>query len=207
MSTIEQIARNKIIAVIRLNELSEAIPLSRALIAGGVNILEFTLTYPDAPRAIADVRNTLGDKAVVGAGSVISVEQVAQLAACDAEFVISPVLKYDVIESCHEYDLPVVPGAFTPTEIQSAWEMNVAAVKVFPARSLGTKYIKDILAPLPHLNLIPTGGINVSNIKDYIDAGVFAVGVGGALCGQAVIANGDWASISATSQELSEAIS
>ena len=204
---LDNIAKDKIIAVIRLDDLSNAVPLSRALLAGGVNILEFTLTNAEAPQAIAAVRDALGDEAYVGAGSVISVEQVKEVADNGAQFVISPITKQVVIDACHEYQLPTMPGAYTPSEIQSAWEMDVAAVKVFPARNLGASYIKDVLAPLPHLRLIPTGGISAKNIADFIQAGVFAVGVGGALCDKNVIAAKDWASLSASANELREAIS
>ncbi len=207
MTILEHVAKSKIIAVVRLDDLSDAVPLSEALLAGGVDIVEFTLTNPDAPRAIAEVRNILGDKVAVGAGSVITPEQVKQVADAGAQFVISPIVKADVVAACHEYNLPSMPGAYTPTEIQSAWEMDVAAVKVFPAAGLGTKYIKDVLAPLPHLRLIPTGGINAKNIADFIAAGVFAAGIGGALCNKAVIAAKDWKSLSASANELREAIS
>lgn len=207
MTILDSIAKNKIIAVIRLDDLSNAVPLSRALLAGGVNIIEFTLTNADAPQAIARVRDALGDKLSVGAGSVITTEQVKQVADNGAEFVISPITKPDVINACHDYNLPTMPGAYTPTEIQSAWEMDVAAVKVFPARNLGASYIKDVLAPLPHLRIIPTGGINASNIGTFINAGVFAVGVGGALCDRNVIEAKDWANLSASASELREAIS
>lgn len=207
MTILDSIAKNKIVAVIRLDDLSNAVPLSQALIDGGVNIIEFTLTNPEAPLAIARVRDALGDKLSVGAGSVIMAKQVKEVADCGAEFVISPVTKRDVIDSCHQYNIPTMPGAYTPTEIQSAWEMNVAAVKIFPARDLGASYIKDVLAPLPHLRLIPTGGISAGNIAEFINAGVFAVGVGGALCDKNVIAAKDWASLSASANELREAIS
>lgn len=207
MTILDHIGRNKIIAVIRLDDLSNALDLSRALVAGGVDILEFTLTNAEAPRAIAEVRDALGDTIAIGAGSVTRVAQVKEVADSGGQFVISPITKKSVIDACHEYQLPAMPGAYTPSEIQFAWEQDVAAVKVFPARSLGAAYIKDVLAPLPHLRLIPTGGIGAKNIATFIDAGVFAVGIGGALCDQAVIASKDWASISKSAEELREAIS
>lgn len=204
---IERITTEKIIAIVRLDDLSNAVELSQALIAGGVSVIEFTLTNPDAAQAIATVRDTLGDKVLVGAGSVITVEQVEQVANHGAQFVVSPVTKRDVIEACHKHDLPTMPGAYTPSEIQAAWEMGAAAVKVFPARALGTKYIKDVLAPLPHLRLIPTGGVGVNNIAEFIEAGVFAVGVGGALCDKKVIAAQDWDTLTSSAKQLVEAIS
>ena len=207
MSVIEHIERNKIVAIVRLDDLSEAVNLTRALIEGGVNIVEFTLTNKDAPRAIADVRDAFGDKVAVGAGSVITVEQVETVATNGAQFVISPVTKPDVIRACHNHDLPTMPGAYTPTEIQSAWEQGAAAVKVFPASRLGSSYIKDVLAPLPHLKLVPTGGVSVSNIAEFIEAGAFAVGIGSSLCNNATIVSKDWKALSKGANELRQAIS
>jgi len=192
MSVLNQIADQKIVAVIRLDDLSKAVELSQALVTGGVSILEFTLTNANAPQAIKQVRTTLGDRVIVGAGSVITSQQVEEVADCGAQFVVSPVTKRDVIESCHKHQLPTMPGAYTPTEIQTAWEMDVAAVKVFPASGLGVTYIKDVLAPLPHLRLIPTGGINRNNIMDFVNAGVFAVRVGSALFDKNALKTGDW---------------
>lgn len=207
LDILEQIGASKIIAIIRLDDLSGAVELSQALLAGGVRVIEFTLTNPNAEQAIAMVRMALGDAVLIGAGSVITPEQVEQVANCGAQFVVSPVTKQSVIEACHQYDLPNMPGAYTPTEIQAAWEMGAAAVKVFPARGLGSKYIKDILAPLPHLRLIPTGGIGINNIAAFTNAGVFAVGVGGALCNKNAIAVHDWETIVSSARQLCEAIS
>jgi len=206
MSMLNQIADQKIVAVIRLDGLSKAVELSQALLEGGVSILEFTLTNADAPQAIKQVRKTLGDRIIVGAGSVITSQQVDEVADCGAQFVVSPVTKRDVIESCHKHQLPTMPGAYTPTEIQAAWEMDVAAVKVFPAAGLGVKYIKDVLAPLPHLRLIPTGGITVNNIMDFVNVGVFAVGVGSALFDKNALKAGDWDSIAHSAKKLCQAI-
>ncbi len=207
MTVLDHFNKNKIVAIIRLDDLSDAVDLTQALIAGGINTLEFTLTNPDATRAMSEVRDAVGDKALIGAGSVINVEQVKQVADAGAQFVVSPVTKADVIEACHQHNLPTMPGAYTPTEIQMAWEMDVAAVKVFPAGGLGAKYIKDVLAPLPHLRLMPTGGVKVSNIAEFLEMGAFVVGVGGALCDKQVIARKDWDTVANTARQFCEAIS
>ena len=207
MTVLDHFNKNKIVAIIRLDDLSNAVDLTQALIAGGINTLEFTLTNPDATRAMSEVRDAVGDKALIGAGSVINVEQVKQVANAGAQFVVSPVTKADVIEACHQHNLPTMPGAYTPTEIQMAWEMDVAAVKIFPAGGLGAKYIKDVLAPLPHLRLMPTGGVKVSNIAEFLEMGAFAVGVGGALCDRQVIARKDWDKVANTARQFCEAIS
>lgn len=206
-SILERMQATGVIAVIRLDDLSQAVNLSRALIAGGVNIIEFTLTTPDATSAIRRVRDIVATETVIiGAGSVITAAQVAQVADYGAQFVVSPITKQSVITACQQHELPVISGALTPTEIQAAWEMGADAVKVFPARQMGARYIRDVLAPLPHLKLIPTGGINSETIGDYLRAGVLAAGVGGALCDVSAIQRSDWAAITAQTQQLIDAV-
>lgn len=195
-----------VIAVVRLNDLSNAAELSRALIAGGVSIIEFTLTNPNAARAITDARAAVGDAGVFGAGSVTTVGQVREVAKAGATFVVSPVSNSAVIEACRAEGLPVMPGAYTPTEIQAAWEQGAAAVKVFPARGLGADYIRDVKAPLPHLRLVPTGGITADNAEAYIRAGAMAVGVGGSLVSQQAVAAADWQAITERAQALVSAV-
>ena len=167
-----------IVAIVRLDSLVHAVDLSRALVEGGVTTIEFTLTNSQATQAITEVKSALGDACLVGAGSVIDVKSVDAVHNTGAEFVVTPVMLPDVIERSQYHGLPVMPGAYTPTEIQTAWQLGASAVKVFPARDLGPTYIKDVLAPLPHLRLMPTGGISINNIGDYLRAGAFAVGVG-----------------------------
>ncbi len=206
MSIPEEIYERKIIAVIRLDDLSQAVELTQALIAGGVSIIEFTLTNPDAARAIAAAKASVGSAGIIGAGSVITPAQVEMVADHGAEFVVSPITKVSVINACHRRGLPTIPGAYTPTEIQQAWELDVAAVKVFPASGLGSRYIKDVLAPLPHLRLIPTGGIDTSNLKEFIDAGVFAVGIGSALFRKTDLINHNWTAITESARKFSDAL-
>lgn len=206
MTLLDQIHERKIIAVIRLDDLTYAVQLTQALIAGGVSVIEFTLTNPDAARAIAAAKAAVGTAGVIGAGSVITPEQVNRVADHGAEFVVSPITKPSVIEACHQRGLPTVPGAYTPTEIQATWEMDVAAVKVFPASGLGSRYIKDVLAPLPHLRLIPTGGIDAGNIKEFFAAGVFAVGIGGALFKKADLDARNWAAITTSARKFLDAL-
>lgn len=192
MTVLKRIAAHKIVAIVRLDDLSMAQPIVAALIEGGIRIIEFTLTNPAAVSTIAAMRQFAGDSAVIGAGSVITAEQVRAVADAGAQFVVSPVSKVEVIHACVSLDLPAMPGAFTPTEIQQAWEWGASAVKIFPANHLGRGYIKDLLAPLPHLRLMPTGGVRVDNIRGFLDDGAFAVGVGSALINHEAIAGRDW---------------
>lgn len=203
---LEQIEVCRVVAVVRLDDLSRAVDLAQALLAGGIRIIEFTLTNPDAVKAIAAVNNALDGQCLVGAGSVIDTDGVDAVNAAGAAFVVSPVMLPTVIERCHAHGLPVMPGAYTPTEIQTAWLLGASAVKVFPARDLGANYIRDVLAPMPHLRLMPTGGINAQNAGDYIRAGALAVGVGGRLVDAELIAAANWDAITQRAAELITAV-
>jgi 2-dehydro-3-deoxyphosphogluconate aldolase/(4S)-4-hydroxy-2-oxoglutarate aldolase len=206
MSTdLTAVERTRLIAIVRLPEYSRAIEVARALVAGGITVLEFTLTGQGAAEAIARTRAALGADVLVGAGTVLQAGEVAQVAASGAQFVVTPVLKQSVIEACHAQDLPIICGAFTPTEIQSAYEAGAAMVKVFPARQLGPHYIRDILAPLPHARLVPTGGIHSGNLRDYLAAGAVAVGLGGNLISEAAVAAEDWEQITRQARACVEA--
>ncbi len=192
MSALDIIAEQKIVAIVRLDDLSTAKQISEALIEGGIRAIEFTLTNPAATPTIAKMRELVDGSVAIGAGSVVTAEQVREVAAAGAQFIVSPVSKRAVIEACLALDLPSMPGAFTPSEIQQAWEWGASVVKVFPAHHLGRAYIKDVLAPLPHLRLMPTGGIDADNMREYLDYGAFAVGVGSSLINNDAVADGDW---------------
>ena len=186
----------RIIAIVRLNDLSAAIDLSRALIAGGIRALEFTLTNPDAIKAMAEVKSALPEfdrgEAVIGIGTVLNPDQARASIRGGAQFIVSPTTNFQTMEACKRLGVAVIPGALTPTEILAAWEAGADAVKLFPARSVGPNYIKDVREPLPFLRLIPTGGIDLDNIEAYLKKGVFAVGVGGNLVNRQLIATKAW---------------
>ena len=192
MNVLDIIAQYKLVAIVRLDDLSIAKELSNALIDGGIRAIEFTLTNRDAVSAIAEMRQLASDSVAIGAGSVISADQVWAVAEAGAQFVVSPVWKREVSSACLELDLPFMPGAFTPTEILHAWEWGASVVKVFPANHLGRRYIKDVLAPLPHLRLMPTGGVNADNMLEFLDNGAFALGVGSSLINNEAVADRDW---------------
>jgi len=193
MTALEIIAKTKLVAIVRLDDLSIAEELTCALIDGGIRAIEFTLTNMDAVPTIAEMRKLVDDSVAIGAGSVITAEQVWAVADAGAQFVVSPVWKREVNTACHEVDLPFMPGAFTPTEILQAWEWGASVVKVFPANHLGKRYIKDVLAPLPHLRLMPTGGVNIDNLREFLENGAFALGVGSSLINNEAVADRDWA--------------
>lgn len=206
---LELIARTRIIAIVRLPALEDAVALSRALLDGGVRVFEFTLTTPGATEAITQVSHRLPEvaagEAAVGVGSVLTPEDAHAAIDAGATFVVSPVFKPDVVDVCALRQTPIFPGAYSPTEIEAAWTAGAAAVKVFPIRGLGPGYIKDIREPMPFLKLVPTGGIDASNIATYLKAGAFAVGVGGALVDREIVARRDWAGLTARARALVDA--
>ena len=209
MTKLEQMQRIEscgVVAIIRANSSSELIEVAAAIKEGGVDLIEVTMTTPNALGVVSDVAARYGDEVLVGIGSVLDPETARAAMLAGAEFVVSPVTKPDVIEICNRYSKVVMPGAFTPTEILRAWEAGADYVKVFPSSGVGPGYIKDVKAPLPHIPLIPTGGINVSNAGEFIKAGAAALGVGGALVNSKVIAEGQFDLLTETARKLVEAV-
>jgi 2-dehydro-3-deoxyphosphogluconate aldolase/(4S)-4-hydroxy-2-oxoglutarate aldolase len=189
----------RIIAIVRLDDLSSAVDLTRALLAGGIRALEFTLSNPAAVQAMTEVKAAVPEfdrgAAVIGIGTVLNAAQARAAIEAGAQFIVSPTTNRQTIEVCRQLQTAVMPGAFTPTEILAAWEAGASAVKVFPARSLGPAYLKEVREPLPFLRLIPTGGIDRSNVQEYLKNGAFAVGAGGSLVDKQLVAAHDWAAL------------
>jgi 2-dehydro-3-deoxyphosphogluconate aldolase/(4S)-4-hydroxy-2-oxoglutarate aldolase len=180
------------IAIIRLDDLTEALQISRALQTGGITRLEFTLTNARALEALGEVRGTFGDGLVVGAGTVLDGDMATASIEAGAQFLVTPTLVPDVIAVANNKGLPVVCGAFTPTELLTAWRLGADLVKVFPAGTLGPGYIKDVLAPLPELKLVPTGGVNLETSPAFLAAGAYTVAVGSQLVGKEIVRKKDW---------------
>ncbi len=197
-------------AIVRLADLSQAVALTRALLDGGITALEFTLTNPAALQAISQVKAALSEfaqgRAVIGAGTVLNPEAVVASIEAGAQFIVSPSTNFASIAECKKRGVAVMPGAMTPTEIVAAWEAGASAVKVFPARAFGPAYIKDLREPLPHLKLMPTGGVNLENAGEYIKNGALAVGVGGNLVDKDWVAAHNWPAITAKAAAYVEAI-
>ena len=205
MTCLNLILEHRLIAIIRLEDLSSAVQLSQALLAGGIVAQEFTLTNPRALEAIShvlrEVKAFSHGEATIGVGSVRSREQALASLSAGAQFVVSPIYQPAVTAVCVERNVPIMSGALTPTEIASAWEAGASLVKVFPARGLGPDYIKDVLAPMPEIKIMPTGGIGLTNMRDYFKAGACAVGVGGNLIDGPALADGNWDRISQVAQD------
>lgn len=171
-----------LVPVLRASSAQEAMTIADAILAGGVNILEVTMTVPGAIRVIEQLANHHGDKLLLGAGTVLDAETARNCLLAGAQFIVSPALDVRTIELCRRYSVPIMPGALTPTEIVTAWQAGADVVKVFPCSALGgAKYLKALQGPLPQIQLIPTGGVSLSTAEEFLAAGAFALGVGGDL--------------------------
>ena len=195
-----------VIAVIRADNSSQLLDAARAMAEGGLTAMEVTMTTPDALDVIRAVVKEMGDRVLMGVGTVLD-DVTARLAIlAGAEYVVTPVLRPDVIALCRRYSKPVVSGAYTPTEALTAHEAGADFIKLFPADTLGPKYIKAIKGPLPQLEIIPTGGVDVKNCGEWIKAGCAAVGVGGNLVSKDVLVRKDWKTLTEVSRQFVEAV-
>ncbi len=206
MPDTSNIEADGVVAVVRLDDLSRAAALAEALVAGGVRAVEFTFTNPAAAGAIAAASEALGPRALIGAGSVLDAETARTAILAGAAFVVTPTLSLPVISLCNRYGVATVIGGLTPTELLTAWEAGATYVKVFPASLGGPRYLRDVLAPLPQLKLIPTGGVSIDNAGDFIRAGAAAVALGGNLVDARSVAAEDWPTLTARARAVANAV-
>lgn len=200
-SSLERIIGCGIVAVVRSPEGSVLVDVAQALLEGGVEVVEITFTVPAAHRVLEAVRSALGEKILLGAGTVLDPETARIALLSGAEFIVAPTLNLKVIETCKRYGKPVIPGAYTPTEILTAWEAGADIVKVFPADVGGPAYLRAIRAPLPQIRLLPTGGVNLQTAAEFLRAGACALGVGASLVEPKAIANRDFERITSLARE------
>jgi 2-dehydro-3-deoxyphosphogluconate aldolase/(4S)-4-hydroxy-2-oxoglutarate aldolase len=198
--------RTGLIAIVRLDSSGELVKVAKAIAAGGVSVIEFTMTTPGALRTIEESSKSLGGDVLIGAGTVLDAETARAAILAGAEFIVAPTLNPEVIELCHRYDKIVVPGAYTPTEILSAWELGADFVKLFPAEIGGPAYLKAVRAPLPQVKLIAVGGVSVETAASFIRAGAAALGVGSSLVNQKIVAAGQFDKLTAVAKALSQAV-
>lgn len=194
------------IAVIRMADAQKLMKVVEAIRKGGISAIEITMTTPNALKVIEEVSREMGDSALIGVGSVLDAETTRLAINAGAEYVVSPIFKESLIEAAHRYDKPAVPGAFDPTQIQRAHETGADIVKVFPASTVGMKYFKSIKAPMPHLKIMPTGGVTLDNAGDWIRHGACAVAVGSALMDKQAIAEGNFEQLTENAKRLRESI-
>jgi 2-dehydro-3-deoxyphosphogluconate aldolase/(4S)-4-hydroxy-2-oxoglutarate aldolase len=195
LEIIDLLIKSGLIAVIRTSQASQVLPICEALLAGGINALEITLTTPGALEAIAQMRSVLDPRAVIGAGTVLNAASALQVIAAGAEFVVSPIARLEIIDAAHRHDRPVMLGAYTPTEAQSAHEAGADFIKIFPADKLGPAYIKSIRAPLPHLRIVPTGGVDLPTAPEFFKAGCVALGIGSSLITPEILRTSNWSEL------------
>jgi len=201
-ATVQRLCRAGVVAVVRASSSEQLIDVAKAIAAGGVDCIEITMTTPNALSVIERCRRELGDAILTGVGSVLDAETARAAILAGAQFVVSPVLNPGVVEMAHRYGLACVPGAFTPTEILAATAAGADIVKVFPATKLGPEFFKDVLAPMPHLRLSPTGGVDLTTAGDFIKAGACTLGVGSALVSKKAMADKDYAALTATAEKF-----
>jgi 2-dehydro-3-deoxyphosphogluconate aldolase/(4S)-4-hydroxy-2-oxoglutarate aldolase len=206
MIQMERIERTGVVAIVRLDDYGHAPVMANALLEGGIEAVEFTYTNPAAGEAVRVTKEALGHAMLVGAGTVLDPETARAAILQGADFIVTPTLQVETIRLCLRYSIPTVIGAFTPTEILTAWEAGASVVKVFPASVGGARYLKDVRGPLPHIKLIPTGGVSVENAGDFIRAGAVAVAMGSNLVGADIVGNQDWQTLTSRAKEIVEVV-
>jgi 2-dehydro-3-deoxyphosphogluconate aldolase/(4S)-4-hydroxy-2-oxoglutarate aldolase len=170
-----------IVAVVRSPDASQLVEVARALADGGVTVVEITMSVPDALEVVRQVRHALGDRLLLGAGTILDAETGRAALLAGAEYLVAPTLNLDVIRLCQRYDKLVMPGALTPTEILTAWEAGADIVKVFPADTVGPAFFRALHGPLPQIRLMPTGGVDLTTAASFLRAGACCLGVGSQL--------------------------
>ncbi len=204
--TVRRVMEGGAVAVIRLADPNKLIKVAEAIYNGGVSGIEITMTVPNAIKVIADASREIGSYMNVGVGSVLNAETAQKAIDAGARYVVSPIFKKEIVDTAHKNDVPAMPGAFTPTEIQSAHEAGADFVKVFPADVVGMSFFKGVLAPMPHLKLMPTGGVTLTNAGEWLKSGACAVGVGSALLDKKAIASEKYGILTENAKVLMESI-
>lgn len=184
-----------VIAIMRAQRTDQLLAAADAIRAGGVRAIEVTMTTPGALDVIREATARYGDAVLFGAGSVLDPETARAALLAGAGFIVAPTLKVEVVALCNRYGVPVIPGCFTPTEMLTAWEAGADMVKLFPAEIGGPALVKALRAPLPQLEIVPVGGVDLSTAADFIRSGAAALGVGSSLITQALLDAGDMAEL------------
>jgi len=193
----------KVVAIVRLDSGEKLVQVADALKKGGISVIEFTCSTPNALDTIKEVSALFGEDVLLGAGTVLEPETARTAILAGAEFIVTPTVNLDTISVCKGYDKPIIAGAMTPTEMLTVWEAGADMIKVFPASNIGgPDFIKAVLAPLPQLKLVPTGGVSTENAAHYLNAGAVAVAVGGNLVNKNAVASSDWETITSKARRL-----
>lgn len=201
---LQRVLDGGIVAIIRAPSSDQLAQVARALYEGGIDVIEVTFTVPDVLQILSDVRKDLGDKILLGAGTVLDPESARAALLAGAEFIVSPNVNLDVIQLCKRYGKVVMPGALTPTEVVTAWQAGADIVKIFPADVAGPSYLKALHGPLPQIRLLPTGGVDLETLPSFVKAGACAVGLGSALVEKQAVQDGDFDRIRTLAQQFVE---
>ncbi len=203
-SKLVKVLKHRIVAVVRSSDPKPLLKVAEALLDGGVPVMEITMTVPNALEVLASVQREFEDDIMIGAGTVLDCETARMALLAGAEFIVSPTLNLEVIKMCHRYGKLCMPGAFTPTEILSAWEAGASIVKVFPADTVGPDYLRAIRGPLPQVRMMPTGGVSLANARAFLQAGAACLGVGSELVHSKMVQAGDFNGIRDTARKFSD---
>jgi 2-dehydro-3-deoxyphosphogluconate aldolase/(4S)-4-hydroxy-2-oxoglutarate aldolase len=195
-----------VIAIVRTQSAEAVAPAIEALLAGGLNAIEITMSVPGAIEIIRQTRSRFGDKILLGAGTILDTKTCTAVIEAGAEYIISPIARPELVTAAHALGKPTALGAYTPTEAQLAHEAGSDFIKIFPADGLGPNYIKNLKAPLPHLRLVPTGGVTPQNVGEWIRAGASAVGVGSALVSAQIIKDQNWPELTRLAQLMIQGV-
>src|SRR5215467_5693351 len=195
-----------VVAVVRAPDSQQLVEVARALADGGITVVEITMTVPNALEVLGQVRRALGDRLLLGAGTVLDPETTRAVMLAGAEYIVAPTLNLDVIRLCQRYDKLVMPGAFTPTEVLTAWEAGADIVKVFPADVVGPAFFRALRGPLPQVKLMPTGGVDLNTAAEFLKAGAVCLGVGGQLVDPKLVAASDFARITTLAKQYVEIV-
>ncbi|HRI46105.1 MAG TPA: bifunctional 4-hydroxy-2-oxoglutarate aldolase/2-dehydro-3-deoxy-phosphogluconate aldolase [Ignavibacteriaceae bacterium] len=201
-----EVITRKAVAVIRAKDPDKLRRIIESLAEGGITIAEITMTVPNAIQLIEKMSKEVSKNIIIGVGSVLNRETAISAINAGAKYVVSPILKKEVIDAAHENDVPVMPGCFTPTEAQTAFEYGADIIKVFPADVLGMSFFKAILAPMPHLKLMPTGGVTLTNPGEWIKAGACAVGLGSSLLDSKAISENNFSVLTENAKKVMQSI-
>ena len=195
-----------IVAVIRAESPDLLVDVAEALVAGGVEVMEVTFTVPRATHVLEKVASKLGNRILLGAGTVLDAETARAAILSGAEFIVSPAVNVGVIELCRRYSKLIMPGALTPTEVVTAWQAGADIIKIFPSELTGPKYIKALKAPLPQIRMMPTGGVNLDTAEEFLKAGSCALGIGGSLVEAKAVGAGDMKRIESLARQYVEIV-
>jgi 2-dehydro-3-deoxyphosphogluconate aldolase/(4S)-4-hydroxy-2-oxoglutarate aldolase len=188
---LQKVLDGGIVSIIRAQSGEQLVDVAKALYEGGIDVIEVTFTVPGVLDIISAVKRELGDRILLGAGTVLDTETARAAILAGAEFIVTPTVNPDVIRLCNRYSKVIMPGGFTPTEILTAWEAGADIVKVFPADVGGPSFLKAIHGPMPHIRLLPTGGVDLETLPAFVKAGACAVGLGSALVEKQAVESGD----------------